>query len=59
MKKSIDYSKNIVWIEKVFLIEEYFKLLFVEYKRKYVFWEMMLDKIDGLVIEKDLVLYLV
>lgn len=57
MKKSIDYSKNIVWTEKVPSTEEYFKSLFVEHKRKYAPWEMMLDKIDGLAIEKDSVSY--
>ncbi len=57
MKKSIDYSKNIVWTEKVPSTEEYFKSLFVEHKRKYALWEMMLDKIDGLAIEKDSVSY--
>ncbi|HID6416294.1 TPA: SpnT protein, partial [Klebsiella pneumoniae] len=55
--KSIDYSKNIVWTEKVPSTEEYFKSLFVEHKRKYALWEMMLDKIDGLAIEKDSVSY--
>lgn len=50
-------SKNIVWTEKVPSTEEYFKSLFVEHKRKYALWEMMLDKIDGLAIEKDSVSY--
>lgn len=57
MKKSIDYSKDITWTEKIPSTEEYLKSLFIEHKRKYALWEIMLEKIAGLVIEKDSVSY--
>ena len=57
MKKSIDYSKDIAWTETVPSTEEYFKSLFIEHKRKYALWEIMLEKIDGLTIGKNSVSY--
>ncbi|MDK3206073.1 SpnT protein, partial [Escherichia coli] len=50
MKKSIDYSKDIAWTEKIPSTEEYLKSLFIEHKRKYALWEIMLEKIAGLAI---------
>lgn len=57
MKKSIDYSKDIAWTETVPSTEEYFISLFIEHKRKYALWEIMLEKIDGLAIGKNSVSY--
>ena len=44
MKKSIDYSKDITWTEKIPSTEEYLKSLFIEHKRKYALWEIMLER---------------
>ncbi len=57
MKKVLIIVKISYGLKKVPSTEEYFKSLFVEHKRKYALWEMMLDKIDGLAIEKDSVSY--
>lgn len=57
MKKSIDYSKGIAWTETIPSTEKYFKSLFVEHKRKCALWEIMLEKIDDLAIEKDSLSY--
>lgn len=57
MKKSIDYSKNIVWTDAVPSTEAYFKALFADHKRKYALWEVMLEKINGLTLGQDSISY--
>ncbi|EAT4593468.1 SpnT protein [Salmonella enterica] len=59
MKKAIDYSKDITWTELVPSTGDYFKFLFIEHKKKYALWEIMQEKIDGLSVGKDSILYAV
>ncbi|EBB1562564.1 SpnT protein [Salmonella enterica] len=57
MKKAIDYSKNITWTAVVPSTRNYFESLFIEHKRKYALWEIMQEKIDGLLVGKDSISY--
>lgn len=57
LKKSIDYSKKIVWTAQVPSTADYLNTLFSKHKKKHSLWRIMQQKIAGLTIENNYIFY--